>query len=307
MYKIIFTILSILILFLILYYCRKRRILCKISNMSLAEKSKLLNDLAEPFGFCYDSVQDIFSARTDAWQREFGYGTLYDLAAPSMNMILDTEPIYFHYQEKTWLIQFWKGQYGITSGAEIGIYHADSVIPPMLRSQTIFQSASEKEMLPMSIRLYSGGKQMFYRKQEHWWLTGFLIGKWTQPSDLTAEYSIVFPDTEMCDSFLISLIEQGYGRNEVERRGNRVWFCFSEPKIQNHSAVSDWQRSYVLWKNRMFCRIYEKCTGHFSTAADRLLYLYYYLPSVFSRTICLRTFKKEIVRNHISENRRRGK
>ena len=153
MYKLLSIFILIAILFLILNHCRKRKIICRVRCMSLAEKCRLLNELAKPFGFCYDYRQDLFSTRTDAWQKDFGYGKLYDLAAPSMNMVLDTEPVYFNYQKKTWLIQFWKGQYGITAGAEMGIYHADTVIPPVLRGQTIFQAAEENEMLPMRIRL----------------------------------------------------------------------------------------------------------------------------------------------------------
>ena len=39
-------------------------------------------------------------------------------------MIIDAYPVYFDYQDKTWMIEFWRGQYGINTGAEIGVYHA---------------------------------------------------------------------------------------------------------------------------------------------------------------------------------------
>ena len=42
--------------------------------------------------------------------------------APRFQMVFDALPVYFDYQKKTWLIEFWKGQYGINTGAEIGIY-----------------------------------------------------------------------------------------------------------------------------------------------------------------------------------------
>lgn len=305
MYDFFFIFLIILILFFILNYCRKKKIICRISNMPPAEKCALLNRLAEPFGFCYDPGQDVFSTRTDAWQRSFGYGKLYDLAAPSMNMVLDTEPVYFNYQKKTWLIQFWKGQYGITAGAEIGIYHADSVIPPMLRGQTLFQAADTEEMLPMHIRLLFCGRQLFCFAKKHWWLTGFLIGKWISPSNLTAEYTITFPDFEMCDSFLASLIGLGYNRYEIELEGTTLRFAFSAPKSPESAADSDWLRKCRLWINRLFCGIYRKLTSPFSSTADRLLYLYYYLPYAFRRTICPRTFKKSAWKKHTAPKRRR--
>ena len=178
MYTLLSLFILIALLFLVLNHCRKRKIICRISCMTLTEKCCLLNQLAEPFGFCYDHRQDIFSSRTDAWQKDFGYGKLYDLASLSMNMVLDTEPVYFNYENKTWLIQFWKGQYGITSGAEAGIYHADRVVPPMLRGQTIFQAADDHEMLPMRIRLLSScSGQLLCISHIHWWLTGFVIGR----------------------------------------------------------------------------------------------------------------------------------
>lgn len=293
MYKILSIILIILILFLILNHCRKKRIICRVSQMSMFEKEELLNQLAEPFGFCYDAGQDVFSSRTDAWQKNFGYGRIYDLAAPSMNMVLDTEPVYFNYRKKTWLFQFWKGQYGITTGAEMGIYRADSIIPPMLRGQTLFQAADEEEMLPLRIRLYSHGRQLFCFTKKHWWLTGFSIGTLHSPSRLKAEYTIAFPDMEMCGSFLKSITALGYSWEELQVEETTVRFTFSVPKTPESSPSPGWRLRYILWKDRLFCKIYQKVTSPFSCTADKLLYLYYYLPYAFRRTVCPRPFKKQ--------------
>lgn len=304
MYIIFPIIFIILILFLILNYCRKKRIICRVSDMPEAEKCELINHLAKPFGFCYDAAQDVFSSRTDAWQRNFGYGRIYDLAAPSMNMVLDTEAVYFNYRKKTWLIQFWKGQYGITTGAEAGIYHADSIIPPMLRGQTMFQAADEEEMLPLRIRLYSHRRQFFCFTKRHWWLTGFCIGTWHCPYHLKAEYTIVFPNMEMCNSFLKSLTELGYSWEELQIEENTVRFTLSAPKASDASSFA-WRQRYALWKDRLFCKIYQKVTSPFSCTRDKLLYLYYYLPYAFRRTICPRTFQKHTFFQHTHKTARR--
>ena len=74
-------------------------------------------------GFSYDAQKDLFYSTKNAWQKNFGYTHLYDVAAPIFRMIIDTEPIKFFYDNKNWLITFWKGQYGIVTGAEIGIYY----------------------------------------------------------------------------------------------------------------------------------------------------------------------------------------
>lgn len=292
MYKILSAVFILLVLLFVLCYCRKRRIICRISRMPLRKKQELLNGLAEPFGFYYDAGQDAFTSRTDAWQKAFGYGRIYDLAAPSMNMALDTEPVYFNYRKKTWLIQFWKGQYGITTGAEVGIYHADSIIPPALRSETLFQAAGEEEMLPLRIRLCSRSRQFFSFTKKHWWLTGFCIGTWHSPSCLSAEYTIAFPDMEMCASFLRGLNALGYPWEELQIEETTVRFTFSAPKTPDPSPSSEWRRRYALWKDRLFCWIYQKYTAPFSCTADKMLYLYYCLPYAFRRAVCPRTFKR---------------
>ena len=73
-------------------------------------------------GFLYDPDQDIIYSRMDAPQRNFGYAYGYDAATLGMNAILDCEPIFFDYDGKHWMIELWKGQYGMESGCEIGVY-----------------------------------------------------------------------------------------------------------------------------------------------------------------------------------------
>ena len=79
--------------------------------MSKTNKIRKINELAEPFGFYYIEREDIFSSRKDAWQRKMGYDISYDYAAPMSNMVIDSLPVYFDYDDKTWLIELWKGQY----------------------------------------------------------------------------------------------------------------------------------------------------------------------------------------------------
>jgi len=74
-------------------------------------------------GFAYPPEKDIFYSTKNAWQKNFGYTRLYDILAPIFRIIIDTEPIKFNYNNKNWLITFWKGQYGIVTGAKIGIYY----------------------------------------------------------------------------------------------------------------------------------------------------------------------------------------
>ena len=91
------VLLLIVIITAIIFHFRKESIIKKVNSFSDIEKNELINNLAEPIGYKYDSHQDIFIARQDALQKNFGYTSLYDLAAPLFNMIFDYETIYFNY------------------------------------------------------------------------------------------------------------------------------------------------------------------------------------------------------------------
>ena len=291
MYIILSLFILLCMLFVLLNHHRKKCIIRKVCEMPCEEKCCLINELAEPFGFCYQNDQDIFTTRTDAWQREFGYSEFYNTAALSMNMVFDHEPVYFNYQGKTWLMEFWKGQYGINTGAEAGIYHADSIIPPALRRQTIFQAAGPEEMLPLTLHLGDREGALFCISQTHWWLAGFITGLCTPPEQLHLDVSITFPDSEMCDSFLRSLYDRGYKSCDICVCHNTVQFCLFIPR---HLSIlsGSFYKKYVLWKTRIFCRLYLWVTRPLCSTLDRLLYLYYFLPFIFRRTLCMRTFKK---------------
>lgn len=281
-----------MIFFFFINHARKKRIICKICRMSCCEKHHLLNHLLEPFGFCYDSEQDIFSSRPDAWQKMFGYSSAYDKAALTLNMILDTEPIYFNYDQKTWLVQLWKGQYGINAGAEVGIYHADRIIAPALRRQTIFTAVDESEMLPLEIRLFFEEELLFTTSRPHWWLTGFCMGFWTPPASLSARIGITFPNSEMCGAFLCALAELGYRPEEYYHDCSTVHLLFTHPKTVSTDLLwlNDWREKSALWRTKMLCILFLKITHPFHCTVDRILYLYYYLPSIFRRTIRIRSF-----------------
>ncbi len=97
-------------------------------------------------------------------------------------MIIDCEPIYFEYDDKKWLIEFWKGQYGINTGAEVGIYHADRLLSHSELSTALFQCADDREMLPVSFKLTKAGKPLACMSKKTWWLTAFLIFLFSQSS-----------------------------------------------------------------------------------------------------------------------------
>lgn len=283
---------NILFLCLLLYfsflYIRKSHAICKVRCLSISEKLERLNQIIAPFGFEYYLSQDIFTSRTDAWQKDYGYGRIYDRYAPFFHIIFDCEPVYFDYEGATWLLEFWKGQYGITTGAEIGIYKADGIVPRERSRSTLFQAAPSDRLPVFSFTLLRNNLPVCRRCQTHWWLTAFLPGVCSEPEMLTMKISITFPTETMCNAFLKGLIHTGYDCADIYVSGSSVFFTFSAP----HDAHPDfWQRChrhFVQYKNRFLIWIFYKCTRPFCHTLDRLLLLYEYLPFLFRHLLKVR-------------------
>jgi len=211
-------------------------------------------------GFFYDPAQDIIYSRMDAWQRAVGFNWVYDLAAAGMSMIIDCETIYFTSGGKRWLIELWKGQYGLETGCEIGVYnHVNAHRPNGSDRGAHYLSASNVDIaqLTLSFTLKRHGKVLFRRGPEHhWWLTGFKWGVFTEhTSDLTMDVVIEFhpllpflpTSDDMRLAFVAALKKLGY---RPATMGRRVSFQFTaaktpppstrtrnEQSVQTHNAV----------------------------------------------------------------------
>ncbi len=292
MYYIFFLLLLIAILFVVLFHIRKRRIQKKVCDMSCPEKITLLNDIIAPFGYCYDSKQDIFSSRIDAWQKQYGYHRLFDKLSPLFNMVIDSKPIYFNYDNRTWLIEFWKGQYGINTGSEVGIYYADRILSPEERESAHYTAVSEDEYIPMATSLFHNGKFIARLEAPHWWLTIFSLGYFSHPEELSLDITLRFPTFEMRNAFIEALYENGYNMDTLN-----LWLFYTDVSLlfqeskEKYSLFVKLIRRYVLWKNKQFCRLYHFVTKPFSTSIDKVLYLYFYLPFAFRHMLRIRRFR----------------
>lgn len=266
---------------------RKQNSLRRLSGLSDSEKNELLDSLAEPFGYRYVPKGDVFGSRLDAWQKQFGYGTIYDRAASYFNMVLETLPVYFDYDGKTWLIQIWKGQYGICTGCEVGIYHADGMIAKADWETTVFHAAAEEEMLRISTELRREGQLIAFRRETHWWLTTFDVGTFSKPDQLALKIGIQFTDVEMKEAFYRGLLEQGVDRNDILARFYAVYF-FGPDGAKPCSWWKRMQSVLAQWMNRINCKLFNFFTRYCCCSRDRILYLYFYLPFACRHVLCFR-------------------
>ena len=287
-------ILLLLALFCMIFSCvRRKKIIRRIKCMDKCQKCSELSQLAAPFGYDYHCRCGFFTSTLDAWQKDAGYTWLYDYMAPRFQMVFDALPIYFDYRGKTWLIELWKGQYGINTGAEIGIYHANRILSEDEYKTAFFTAAKDSEMLPCTLRLCDKSENECAQISErHWWLTIFLPGLFTEPSNLCVEVSICFPTIQMCDAFYDGLYNTGYDMKDISIHGNCLSFLFRTGRnISFNLSTRFWCRLSQFF-NRIFCKLYIWSTKPFVCTEDRILFLYYSLPFAFRRLLRLRRFNR---------------
>lgn len=245
-------------------------------------QQETLNRDIRDAGFAYDRKGDVFYSLMDCWQREMGYCRLYDEGSSLFNMVMHCEPVCFTYAGKRWMIELWKGQYGITTGAEVGIYNTDQEDIRTERFTGPFYScARDSERLPMSFVLRKNGRVLMKRKGLHWWLTGFRLGEFSAPDSLSMDVRIRFPNREMRDAFLNALQELGYEKREYAVRGSTVLIHYTVPHSKQPLSHGSLQEAAVQKVNQSNCGLYRQATGKYRNTLDKLEYIKALVPELY--------------------------
>ena len=185
-----------------------------LTSSTEVSESPEVKQAREILGFSYDFQDECYYTVNDAWQRKFGYTAYYDVFAEMLVMYYDTVRIKFSYKDKDWMVQLWKGQYGLTFvGAEIGVY---SKSPE--QSAEFYECVNDETRLQIGYVCYSYNDILFTRSsQPTWWLTGFVPGKLDKFSDrsqLTLKINFTFKDNSMRDAFVNALLDPKCGFKE---------------------------------------------------------------------------------------------
>lgn len=282
MYILFGTILLILPAFFFINHRRRQKIITKIRAMPCDEKCNIIDELAAPFGLSYFASQDILVSRNDVYRKQSCY---------HFHLILYHLPIYFHYEDKTWLVELRRGQYGINTGGEIDIYYADGILDESEIKSADFHCVSDEDMPELSFCLYRKGVRIAEILSKQWWIAAFSMGRFSLPADLFMQASITFPCREMAWAFVNSLKAAGYCKEDFCVTLNTVTFYFVGP--DPHSIYSYRLRTAAAqYINRFWCGIYLFVTRDFCLSLDRLLYLYYYFPFVFCKMLCIRKYNR---------------
>ncbi len=160
----------------------------------------------------YDANGEFFYVDDiNSWQQNFGFNPLYDFGAGFTVMYYDTVRIKFNYKGTGYMLQLWKGQYGLMFiGSEIGFYKKDDNTPISSTGNAAldhFDCATD-HLLPMEMVCYRAAEDgtlnpLFKRKYElHWWSTGFVPGvlkNFSNRSEVVMEARITFDNAEMAN------------------------------------------------------------------------------------------------------------
>ena len=173
-------------------------------------------------GYKYSFRDNYFYVdQASAWQGNYGFMKAYDLVAPYVLMEYDYVRVYFTYEGKDWMLQLWKGQYGLAFyGAEFGTYNKsasdeeDSIM-------TTYKAAQGDDRPYVQTSVYhdpslTGNYSRIFTTpyEQTWWSTGFKNGHLTRQepaSELRQNGVVTFRNEELAELFASGLKKCGFG------------------------------------------------------------------------------------------------
>ena len=281
----IFSVIAVIVIILpIIVFNYKMRNFKPNSNKS-KQLENINNDLKYA-GFAYSPRGDYFYSLKNCWQRNAGYCKFYDDNSIFLNIVIHCEPITFSYGGKKWLIEFWKGQYGITTGGEVGIYNTiKKDIKTDEFSGTFYEKIKANELLSISFILKRDNKIILKRKDIHWWLTGFKLGKYSKRSQLSMKIKIKFPNNTMRDAFIKGLEKVGYSQKEYSVFKNTVKISYTTPHTPQPFSQRGLQSAIVQQTNHNNCKIFNVSTQKYKNTLDKLEYIKAGIPVLYDMFI----------------------
>lgn len=194
-------------------------------TINVVRQNNFLRNLLEDkqvLSYQYSYIDDYYYTNDkDAWQYNFGFGKIYDFVSPYILLEYDYIRVFFTYENKDWMLQMWKGQYGLVFyGGEVGIYtkeHSDEGI----NEWTFFNCPAEEDWLNMEMTLWhedingNWNREFTREYDKYWWCTGFKNGHLRQeePADeLRLTGRITLKDAQMTSLVADGLAECGLAK-----------------------------------------------------------------------------------------------
>lgn len=259
----------------------------ELPSLSMQTTMQQIPSDLEEYGLIYNMKYDFFTNTSSCSKRIFGACRLYDESAAPLGVIIDIENIYFDYNNKHWLIQLQKGQYGLASGGEISVYQTtlESVFISGYFHGSFYESNSDEDPLLISYSIMNKNDVLLTRKDSSWCVNSFRLGSYSEPEDLTMHIRITFPTLGMCQAFYNSLTELGYDSETITTRHNTIYFIYDEPKSPQ-PLTRNILTTYIMQKNNSsYITAYEYITQDYSETFSKLAYLKTYFPEMYHEII----------------------
>ena len=200
----------------------------------------------QTFGYEYDAAQDIYYTSKDPWQRQMGFTDIYDQGAKYTSMYYLTLKADFEYDDTLWRLQWWKGQYGVLEGAELGVYTKDS----FNASAPFYRCADSDHELKMAMDYYHtladyrNNNRLFTRtEQEHWWLTGFKFGV-VGPKRNVVRATLYAENDTMADAIEAAIQNLTDGNNKLTGKG---FVPYESGKTETDFYIRNGNRFSIVW------------------------------------------------------------
>jgi hypothetical protein len=239
------------------------------------------------FGLIYNMKYDFFTNTNSCGKRIYGACRLYDESAAPLGIIVDIENICFDYNNKHWLIQLQKGQYGLSCGGEISVYQTslDSIFIPGYFFGSYYESNTDDDPLLISYSIMKKNEVFLTRKSSSWCVNSFRLGCFSEPDDLTMHIRITFPILDMCQAFYDALIELGYEAESITTLHNTIYFIYEEPKSPQ-PLTRNILTTYIMQKNNFaYITAYDYITQDYADTFSKLAYLKNYFPEMYQEII----------------------
>jgi hypothetical protein len=155
-----------------------------------------------------------------------------------------------------------------------------------------YHCADDEEMLQMQVSLIKDGKILFEREDMHWWLAGFKLGEYSEPSELIMNVCITLKDEDMCKAFVGGLKKAGYSTNEIHIKENTVKLCFNKPRTSQpytRTRMTDW---IIQKKNKYMCDKYQDISRPVNSLTEAVILIMVQAPEIYKKIKSLKSTKQ---------------
>lgn len=181
-----------------------------------------------------------------------------------------------------------------------------------------YDSAIDSDMLNIKFVLKKNGKRLFTRKGKHWWLTGFRLGEFSNPDDLTMKIEITLKTKAMLRAFMKGLQSTGYKREELSIKENIIALEFNKPKTKQPFTRNEKTEKIILNNTKALCETYQDITQDYDGLPEKVAAIKLKAPQVYKHIInigkndeifwnhdIINLYKERHIKNYYDRNNKR--